>query len=156
MCSDVGQQSFRLSIREILFVIGFIAVAIGSLASHKRMALPMICVISIAFVAMVIRAAVAGPRDRLFAIGFVISVCLYLASTVYIGDHEYLQSQGELPTSKFLQSLIQPPYGIRGDIILKRADTARSLMPLGHLLIATACGYCGGKYAVWVYIRTRR
>lgn len=155
MCSDVGRQSLRLSIKECLLVIGFIAVAIGSLASHERMASPTIGVLSIVFVAMVIRAAVAGPLHRIFAIGFVISVCLYLASTVYLGEHEYQQSQGELPTSKFLQWMIQPPHGIRGDIILKRAHAARSLMPLGHLLIATACGYGGGKYALWVYIRTR-
>ena len=156
MGSDLGQPSFRLSVRELLLVIGFLAVAAGALASHSWMASPVIGVLSIVFVAMVIRAVVAGPRDRIFAVGFVIAVCFYLAATVTMGDHEYRQSQGVLPTSQLLQALIQPPYGTRGDIILERAAEAKSLMPLGHFLIAAAAGYCGGKYAVWVYIRTRR
>lgn len=148
----------QVSLREVLAVTVFIAAGIASMRASGLVASLMILATVIVILVIAIRAAVATGHQRAFGLGFLIPVLGYLALTGLFGEDEFKAKYGTLPTTRALQHFVPPRSsdGIAGSLLGARSENAKTFMPLGHLLIAMVGGYCGGKYAIWVYRSNNR
>ena len=152
-------QRFQVTLRETLVITLFFGAACASFVANRTMSWFVMMILTVVFLGLVIRAAVLSGRARAFAIGFLIPSCAYLVLTLTIGRSEFSAFGGSLPTTEVLQSLLPPRLNtsrIGGDDLKERISNGKIMMPLGHCLIAFACGYVGGKYAAWAYSRQQQ
>jgi hypothetical protein len=109
--------------------------------------------IIILIAAIVMRTIFAPDHRRVFAAGFLVPSCIYIATVFAVGDFTFHHVGSRLPTTHFMQRFVQPPVSnppkiqIVGPEARLRQAHGRAFIPLGHLLIAVALGYCGGAYA---------
>jgi hypothetical protein len=102
---------------------------------------------------IVMRAIFSVGQKRIFALGFLVLSLTYIFGVFYVDDFRFHQLGGVMPTTQLLQTFVQPPIAhssaiqIVGPVAKMRYTHGSCFIPLGHLLIAVALGYCGGTYA---------
>jgi hypothetical protein len=173
---------FRLSLRELLLLIGIVAAAIASM----KYASPAwrTCVYTVAMAIFMWAAVVAvierGPRQA-FAIGMALLMVIY--GVLFIsaprrreGNLELDIEYGRLPTSRAVKHLFppsetiewtdartlkelpnydpaNPPPGIQAFSQTRRTPDPPTLMAIAHCWWALLLGYIGGRFARVVYLR---
>ena len=137
----------------ILAAVLFILVCLASPFVHSTLATFLSLSIIILIAALVMRTIFSADHRRTFAAGFLVPSLIYIATVFTVGDFMFHHVGSRLPTTHFLQAFVQPPVTnppviqIVGPEARLRQAHGRAFIPLGHLLIAVALGYCGGAYA---------
>ncbi len=137
-----------------IFAVGlFVLVCMASPFVPSPLATLLGSAIALLIAGISLRAIFCTGQKRIFAIGFLVFSLSYIIGVSLVGDFAFHQLGGRLPTTHLLQNFVQPPLSnlpkiqIVGPEARMRYAHGSYFIPLGHLLIAVALGYCGGTYA---------
>lgn len=143
-----------MTLKELLGLIAFVAIGLAGLLTGPPLAWCVIGALVIVYLALLINSLVAHGSVRAFSIGFLVPAFVYFGFLCITGIENALQPNlwANLPTTRWLQNVVSPAFPDQIDLAVleARVTSARSVMPLGHLLIATMLGLVGGYYGRWV------
>ena len=169
----VPSSLFRLSLRELLLALAFVALACAALKYAGEVWWTVLSAgVLIVFLAATVLAVVARGQEQALAIGFVLCVAIYglliWSAPIDPGDQQSRELDpysGSLPTTKVMRPLFDalvtrtqtPMSGFGGGVMMTRETPERSqFMAISHLLWALALGYLGSRFAGWIYARRVR
>jgi hypothetical protein len=150
--SQAGNHGLRFSVRGLLFMVTFCALAFAALKFANNgwwlavSTTAMLLLLAMTIVALVDR----GPR-RAFAIGFLASVVVYGTLLFAAGRAELYTRYTflRLPTT---QQLVWLFTVVEEDTIV-RSPNQMAFMSIGHVLWAVVLGFLSGQFARFVYAR---
>jgi hypothetical protein len=170
---------FRLSLRELLTIVAFVAIGIASLKYANDFWLAVVAAVTmLSFFAVTIVAIVDGGPRQAFAIGFALTMLAYGLilltgrTTLGFGGNSYSKNiemdpyDGRLPTTRMLryvhiavtetqEAVVGSPFSGMAKQVVEKPQR-EILMPIGHCWWALVLGYAGGRFARWVYGRRIR
>jgi hypothetical protein len=186
MNQSSSNHGIRFTVRGLLAVIAFFAVAFASLKFANEIWLAILSSVALLLLmAIAIVAFVGLGAMRAFAIGYALCVVIY-GGAVYVSEKdEFDPARGGLPTTLMLRPVFTgpvqhtytdmsgkpmprnyvPPQNSRrrtgfmsgGTIVLTAEHPSREVfMTIGHLLWAVILGFIGGQFAGFVYARGER
>jgi hypothetical protein len=173
---------FRISLRELLVLIAFGAIALVSLRYASPLWQTLVATISAtAFMAAMIVSLVGRRARQAFAIGFATTVVVYVALLAGTGlssrdvNPEFNPATGQLPTTRLLSPLYaavaesrwidyrtgqevsnydpHQPGAAAQYVSLDERPERGIFMQIGHCWWALVLGYLGGWFARGVYLR---
>ena len=142
----------RLSLKELFGFVALFSLGLAGLVSGPPIAWVALGILSCIFLAMVINVLVASGHRRAFSIGFLVPASAYLVIVFLICKNELDPNMwASLPSTRLLQQFVRPTYTSHTDqmMLATRVTNAESVIPLGHLFIASLFGICGGYYGCW-------
>ena len=176
------KHHFQLSVRELMLLVFVTGLGLAGLCTGGWIASLGVLMLTTVAMALGIVAVVGHGHDRLFAIGFLIPLMIYMGVHAYVGPTE-LDAYGKLPTTRLIQPIYEllvrveyidsntgkaiPNYdptknpglgggGAAPPVTLKVIPDRETFMTLAHALFAVTLAYIGGKFAVWVAGRPPR
>lgn len=98
-------NSLQFNLRELLFIVLFTGLGLGSLRVGGMLASAFVCVAVTMCLAIAIIAFVGRDHLKSFAIGFMIPLVAYGAAHFAIGESELDPYRGKLPTTQLLRPM---------------------------------------------------
>ena len=165
------RSMFRLSLRELFFVVAILAMAIVSLLYASTVwQIVLGLLVLVVFIGALVGAIVDRGRPQAFAIGVVAAIAVYQAALMYAGlgrnsNMEFVtgRASSRLPTTTLLRSLFEVVVerterlgqgAFAGTVVdTTEIPHGSAFMSVGHCWWALLLGYASGHFAQFLYLR---
>lgn len=168
------RSPFRLSLRELFFVVAILATAIVSLSYASAVWQILLgLLVLVVFIGALVGAIVDRGRRQAFAIGMVAAIAVYQATLIHAGlgktaNTEFMsgRASSRLPTTSLLRRLFEVVVerterlgqgAFAGTVVdTTESPIGSAFMSVGHCWWALLLGYAGGRFAQFLYLRRTR